>query len=115
MDITIESYFDVMENERGDVMLVLKGREAEPTEDARFFFDGKEAALLQRRKDEIVLLTAMPEDVIGLLSAKDGLLIVETDEDGEGPQHVYGLPIEIVDELPLPDDAIQENTEEDAE
>lgn len=96
--VETEPYYEFLENDRGEIMLTLAARDDDPAE-AAMLFDGKDTAVLFRRKGVGVKLTGMPEGVIPALESAETMLVCEMEEDGAF-RHVYNASVKKVKWIP---------------
>lgn len=94
MQITLEPYFDFIMNEAGELMMIMEARGEAPSPEAMLAFDGRELAYLFRDRSEIVKLTEIPEEVLGILKRIKKILVTEMDEADE-VAHSYEAEVTI--------------------
>jgi hypothetical protein len=94
--------YDFIDNESGELMLVMNKCEGEADdENARFVYDGFAEAMVVRNSGQIVHLPIVVQAVRDMLEEIKILLITEM--DGDDIDDVYEAPVEILNkELPIP-------------
>jgi len=74
------SEFDILENENGDMLLVIDSRDDEPEEPSLIINKGQ--VTLMRNGDDAPVLSAMTDNLIESFQKRGRILVVETDADG---------------------------------
>ena len=80
MPHNVISEFDILENENGDMLLVIDTRDNEPEEPSLIINKGQ--VTLIRNGDDAPVLSAMTDSLIESFQKKGRILVVETDADG---------------------------------
>lgn len=80
MPHNVISEFDILENENGDMLLVIDSRDNEP-EDPSLIINKGQVTLI-RNGDDTPVLSAMTDNLIESFQKKGRILVVETDADG---------------------------------
>ena len=80
MPHNVISEFDILENENGDMLLVIDSRDNEPEEPSLIINKGQ--VTLMRNGDDAPVLSAMTDNLIESFQKKGRILVVETDADG---------------------------------
>ncbi len=73
-----EGRYDIVENNAGDIMIIIKYRAGGP-ENPRLVYDGGSVALLYRSRESAILLDDIAEQARQPLKAVDKVLLVELD------------------------------------
>lgn len=85
--------FSVLQNDKGEIMLLMDAREGEP-DDPRFIYDGSDTALLFRSFESNVAIRNLGEEAREPLKNAKEILVVEiVDED---VKREYVAPVRIV-------------------
>ena len=91
-----EGRYDVLQNDQGELLLMIKYRRGGP-ENPRFVYDGGDTALLYRSRESSILLDALDIQARKPLKMADEVLLVEL--DGEEVAREYVVPVRIVKNL----------------
>lgn len=91
-----EGRYDILQNEAGEILIVIKQRRGGP-ENPRFVYDGGERALLYRSRESAVFLNAIAAGARSPLKAVDEVLVAEIDDDEVARE--YTVPVRIVRSL----------------
>ena len=92
-EIGTRGQYSIMQNEQGEIMLMMNAREGEP-ENPRFIYDGSGTALLYRNQDSSVAFRNISEEAREPLKNVDVVLVVEVLNDDV--EREYMAPVRIV-------------------
>ncbi len=92
-----EDSYDIVENNAGEIMIIIKYRDGGP-ENPRFVYDGGALALLYRSRESAILLDNIDERARQPLKSVETILLVEL--DGNDVAREYDVPTRIVKDLP---------------
>ena len=95
-DLAEESRFDILQNEEGEILIIINSFAGGP-ENPRFVYDGGETALLYRTKDNTVVFNAIPKDARLPLKSVKSMLIVEV--ENEDVAREYTVPVRLVENI----------------
>ena len=93
----IEKKYYILENNIGEIMIIIKYREGGP-ENPRMVYDGGNVALLYRSRESAILLDNIDINARTPLKSVDKLLVVELDNDEVARE--YFVPLRFVRDLP---------------
>ena len=91
-EVDQESRYDILQNEEGDILIIINSRAGGP-ENPRFVYDGGATALLYRTKDSAVVF----ENVALPLKSVSSMLIVEVENEDVAREYV--VPVRIVKDV----------------
>ena len=91
-----EGRYDILENNAGEIMIIIKYREGGP-ENPRLVYDGGEVALLYRSRESAILLDNIDERARPSLKSVEKVLMVEIDKDEVARE--YDVPLRLVKDL----------------
>ena len=93
-----QSYrYDIVENNIGEIMIIIKYREGGP-ENPRIVYDGGDVALLYRSRESSILLNDIAEQARQPLKSVETVLVVEIDDNEVARE--YDVPMRLVKDLP---------------
>ena len=95
-EIDQESRYDILQNEAGDILIIINSRAGGP-ENPRFVYDGGETALLYRTKDCAVIFESIAKDARMPLKSVSSMLIVEVEKEDVARE--YEVPVRIVKDV----------------
>lgn len=95
-EIAEESRFDILQNEEGEILIIINTFAGGP-ENPRFVYDGGETALLYRTKENTVVFNAIPADARLPLKSVKSMLIVEV--ENEDVAREYTVPVRLVENI----------------
>jgi len=93
-----EGRYDILQNEEGEVLVLIKARDGGP-ENPRFIYDGGDFALLYRSKESAIMLDNIHEQARESLKSVKELYFVEVEDDEVIRE--YTAPARIVGQIPL--------------
>ncbi len=95
-NLSQESRFDILQNEEGEILIIIDSFAGGP-ENPRFVYDGGKTALLYRTKDRAVIFHEIPNGAHIPLKSVSSLLIVEVENDDVARE--YTVPVRIVKDV----------------
>lgn len=95
-EIAEESRFDILQNEEGEILIIINTFAGGP-ENPRFVYDGGETALLYRTKENTVVFNDIPNDARLPLKSVKSMLIVEV--ENEDVAREYTVPVRLVENI----------------
>ena len=95
-EVDQESRYDILQNEEGDILIIINSRAGGP-ENPRFVYDGGATALLYRTKDSAVVFENVAKEARLPLKSVSSMLIVEVEY--EDVARVYVVPVRIVKDV----------------
>lgn len=96
--VQVEPFYDIVEGEQGDLMLVLTAKPSRPRA-PRLMVDGSRSAVMARAPREQIVLTRLPTALTHQLTSARSVEVCEMDADGD-IAHAYTARIEVVPRLP---------------
>lgn len=91
-----EGRYDILENNAGEIMIIIKYREGGP-ENPRLVYDGGAVALLYRSRESAILLNNIDPRARPSLKSVEKVLMVEI--DGDEVAREYDVPLRLVKDL----------------
>jgi hypothetical protein len=91
-----ESRFDILQNEEGEILIIIDSFAGGP-ENPRFVYDGGKTALLYRTKESAVVFNDIPEEAHAPLKSVNTMLIVEVEKEDVARE--YSVPVRIVKDI----------------
>jgi len=98
MSTNKENRFDILQNEEGEILIIIDSYAGGP-ENPRFVYDGGKTALLYRTKDSAVVFNEIPESAHIPLKSVSTMLIVEVENDDVARE--YTVPVRLVKDINL--------------
>jgi hypothetical protein len=102
MSVTVnnesEGRYDILQNEEGEVLVMIKARDGGP-ENPRFIYDGGDFALLYRSKESAIMLDNIHKQARECLKSVEELYFVEIENDEVVREYV--APSRIVKQIPF--------------
>ena len=97
-EVDQESRYDILQNEEGDILIIINSRAGGP-ENPRFVYDGGATAFLYRTKDSAVLYENVAKQAAFRLPLKSvsSMLIVEVENEDVAREYV--VPVRIVKDV----------------
>lgn len=95
-DMNENSRYDILQNEEGEILIIIEARAGGP-EEPRFVYDGGKTALLYRNKDIAVVFNDIAEDAHVPLKSVSNMLIVEV--ENEEVVREYDVPVRIIKDV----------------
>ena len=100
-----EEHYDVLKNDRNELMFTIKARSNEPLE-PKLLYDGGNHGLLYRTKEQVIVLDYINPGIRDLLVSLPQILVVEF--EGENNIREYTAEVKKVKSLPLTNEKIEE-------
>ncbi len=91
-----ENRYDILQNEAGDILIIINSRAGGP-ENPRFVYDGGTTALLYRTKDSAVVFESIAKEARMPLKSVSSMLVVEV--ENEDVAREYEVPVRIVKDV----------------
>ncbi len=91
-----EGRYEILQNEAGEILIVIKQRRGGP-ENPRFVYDGGKTALLYRSRESAVFLEEIAQGAWRPLKMADEVLVAEI--DGDDVAREYTVPVRLVRSL----------------
>jgi len=91
-----EGKYDIIENNAGEIMIIIKYRDGGP-ENPRLVYDGGSVALLYRSRESAILLDEIDERARQPLKAVEKVLMVELDNNEVARE--YYVPTRFIKDL----------------
>ena len=91
-----EGKYDIIENNAGEIMIIIKYRDGGP-ENPRLVYDGGSVALLYRSRESAILLDGIDERARQPLKSVEKVLMVELDNDEVARE--YLVPTRFIKDL----------------
>jgi len=101
--LEVESYYDILENDDGELLVTIKARQGGPEKPA-ILYAGEEHALFYRSADQTIILDFIHPGVRGSFRKVKELLVAEL-RDGSIVRE-YMVPVRQVTKLPVPEDKL---------
>ena len=95
-EVDQESRYDILQNEEGDILIIINSRAGGP-ENRRFVYDGGATALLYRTKDSAVVFENVAKEARLPLKSVSSMLIVEVENEDVAREYV--VPVRIVKDV----------------
>lgn len=101
MKYNIEGYYDILLNEKKELMISVKSKPENP-ENSVILYDGGTHAIFYRRHDETILLDYIHPEARNILFSTPTVLIAEiNDNTAYSVEKAYDVPVKKVKKLPL--------------
>ncbi len=93
-----EGKYDILQNNKGEILVAIKSREGGP-EDARLVFDGGKHAVLYRSREYAIVLNNINPEAVAPIKNAERIFVVEFDEGYVVRE--YEAPLRMVKKLPI--------------
>ena len=87
-EVGVKGRFSVLQNDKGEIMLLMDAREGEP-DDPRFIYDGSGTALLYRGQDSSIAFRNINEGAREPLKNAEEILVVEIVNDDVEREYIW--------------------------
>ena len=95
-EIDQESRYDILQNEEGEILIIINSRSGGP-ENPRFVYDGGETAFLYRTKNSAVVFQNITKEARIPLKSVSSMIIVEVENEDVAREYV--VPVRIVKDV----------------
>ena len=95
-EVDQESRYDILQNEEGDILIIINSRAGGP-ENPRLVYDGGEQALLYRSRESAFMLNSIAREARMPLKSVNEVLMVEIENDDVARE--YRVPVRVVRNL----------------
>ena len=95
-EVDQESRYDILQNEEGDILIIINSRAGGP-ENPRLVYDGGEQALLYRSRESAFMLNSIAREARMPLKSVNEVLMVEIENDDVARE--YKVPVRVVRNL----------------